>query len=261
MYLSLLNLHSLAHVSLQVFSDFAGVMFGGTVEAFASRLGLPLHGLTSEQLVMARTRKWSTLGAAIGVLVGCLIGMTQMLFMDLHREEQIQELEQIKVVVEEMLKDDAIKLHAERCVLYFVDHKERRVWTVVSEGGMGLAGERVYVDMSWDEGISGACVRSGKAYNIPNAYECDFFNPAYDKKSGGERFTKSVLALPVFVRGTEAIFAVLQFINKKEGDKIVEFNDEDVEVARQMAHYISMLRPALAPAVEKQQALHSTWIH
>ena len=232
----------------QVFSDFSGVIFGGTVEAAASRLGLPIHGLSLSQLEHPRAKRWQTIGAALGVVVGCLLGMTQMLFMDLQREEQIQSFAHMDCVVRELLKDDALKLQADRCVLYFVDHERQVIWTMSqsSEGGSA-----VFVDMPWTSGISGACARNAKVYNVPDAYDCELFNPIYDKKSTGSRFTKSVLCVPAKAKQNGQVFAVLQFINKTENGKVTSFTQADEEAAMNMAHYVSILYPALQPLMEK----------
>ena len=65
-------------------------------------------------------RKWHAIGAAIGVVIGCLIGMTQILFMDLKRDQRLQEFTQLKTVFAEIMTHDATALHADRSALYLV---------------------------------------------------------------------------------------------------------------------------------------------
>ena len=60
----------------QCFSDVAGNISGGTVDAAVARLNLPHHHLTEAQLDMRQTRIWRTLGACVGVVTGCLLGMS-----------------------------------------------------------------------------------------------------------------------------------------------------------------------------------------
>ena len=59
----------------QIFSDTAGVTMGGTIEACAMKLGLPLPGLSDEQQKLGVVQRIQTLGGVIGVITGCLIGM------------------------------------------------------------------------------------------------------------------------------------------------------------------------------------------
>lgn len=72
----------------QVFSDVAGVTFGGTVDALAAKLGLPVVDISARQRASRPAKIASTFGAAVGVVIGCFIGMTSLLFMDLDRAER-----------------------------------------------------------------------------------------------------------------------------------------------------------------------------
>jgi hypothetical protein len=60
----------------QCFSDVAGLTSGGLVDAAVSKLKLPHHGLTPAQLDSKKARLVSTLGACVGVVTGCLLGMS-----------------------------------------------------------------------------------------------------------------------------------------------------------------------------------------
>lgn len=66
----------------QVVSDVCGVCFGGTVEAFATKLGLKPPDLSLHQRGLKISRLVATSGAAVGVVVGCLLGMLTLLCMD-----------------------------------------------------------------------------------------------------------------------------------------------------------------------------------
>ena len=63
----------------QCFSDVAGLTSGGMVDAAVSKLNLRHHGLSAAQLDTKKARFVSTLGACVGVVTGCLIGMTVLL--------------------------------------------------------------------------------------------------------------------------------------------------------------------------------------
>lgn len=82
----------------QCFSDVAGNLSGGAVEAATQRLNLPHHNLTEDQLDMKISRIYRLAGACVGVVVGCLLGMSCLLFMDTDvadRARRAKELESI----------------------------------------------------------------------------------------------------------------------------------------------------------------------
>lgn len=63
-------------------SDLAGLGLAGYVEALAVRFGMPIPDLTPKQVDMWQTRVSSHLGKAIGVTIGCLLGMFPLLFLN-----------------------------------------------------------------------------------------------------------------------------------------------------------------------------------
>ncbi|CAE7452598.1 TMEM65 [Symbiodinium microadriaticum] len=75
-----LGISSITAAAIGLFcSDSCGVLFGGTIESFAGRLGLPTANLTSEQLEMPETKRVATLGRLVGVQLGVLLGSTTLL--------------------------------------------------------------------------------------------------------------------------------------------------------------------------------------
>ena len=71
----------------QVISDVSGTVFGSAVDTAAAWLGLPAAGLTRAQCELRNVRVLSTTAASVGVVLGCLLGMTSLLFMDLDKNE------------------------------------------------------------------------------------------------------------------------------------------------------------------------------
>ncbi|CAN9503611.1 unnamed protein product [Ophioblennius macclurei] len=61
-------------------SDLAGLGLAGYVEALATKLGMQVPDLTPKQADMWQTRLSSHMGKAIGVTIGCLLGMFPLLF-------------------------------------------------------------------------------------------------------------------------------------------------------------------------------------
>lgn len=72
----------------QVFSDVSGVCFGGVVDSAVAKLGLPVSNLSAPQRALPAARLSITAGSVVGVIIGCLLGMTSLLFMDLDKAER-----------------------------------------------------------------------------------------------------------------------------------------------------------------------------
>ncbi|KAM3841078.1 transmembrane protein 65 isoform 2-T2 [Vipera latastei] len=70
-------------------SDLAGLGLAGYVEAMASRLGLSIPDLTPKQADMWQTRLSAHLGKAIGVTIGCLLGMFPLFFLGEEEDKKL----------------------------------------------------------------------------------------------------------------------------------------------------------------------------
>ncbi|KAM8840421.1 transmembrane protein 65 [Spinachia spinachia] len=74
-------------------SDLAGLGLAGYVEALASKLGMQGPDLTPRQVDMWQTRVSSHMGKAIGVSIGCILGMFPLFFLDDEKEKKEKEKE------------------------------------------------------------------------------------------------------------------------------------------------------------------------
>ncbi|XP_053251333.1 transmembrane protein 65 isoform X1 [Podarcis raffonei] len=72
-------------------SDLAGLGLAGYIEAMASRLGLSIPDLTPKQADMWQTRLSAHVGKAIGVTIGCLLGMFPLFFLGDEEEKKLEE--------------------------------------------------------------------------------------------------------------------------------------------------------------------------
>jgi len=61
-------------------SDVAGVFSGGVVEDWAQRAGIEMPPLTVEQLKMTPVKVYQYVGQAVGIVVGCILGMCPLLW-------------------------------------------------------------------------------------------------------------------------------------------------------------------------------------
>ncbi|XP_073446402.1 transmembrane protein 65 [Dendrobates tinctorius] len=86
---ALLGISTMAAAALgNLVSDLAGLGLAGYVEAISSRLGLPIPDLTPKQADMWQTRVSAHMGKAIGVAIGCILGMFPLLFFNWDDEEK-----------------------------------------------------------------------------------------------------------------------------------------------------------------------------
>uniref|UniRef100_K7E246 Transmembrane protein 65 n=1 Tax=Monodelphis domestica TaxID=13616 RepID=K7E246_MONDO len=87
----ILGISTMAAAALgNLVSDLAGLGLAGYVEALASRLGLSIPDLTPKQVDMWQTRLSAHLGKAVGVAIGCILGMFPLLFFK-EEEKKLEE--------------------------------------------------------------------------------------------------------------------------------------------------------------------------
>lgn len=107
----------------QVISDASGVCFGGFIEALSARLGVPMSTLTRAQRRTKFVRIYSTGCAAFGVIVGCLLGMTSLLCMDLEKADREKKKKRLASLFDSLMEDGHTLLGAERCTLWLLPSK------------------------------------------------------------------------------------------------------------------------------------------
>ncbi|WBY57126.1 TMEM65 domain-containing protein [Plasmodium yoelii yoelii] len=69
-------------------SDVLGIFIGGYIEKMIVCIGYPRINLTNKQLKMNITRKYYYLGSAVGIAIGCILGMLPLLFIDSKKLEE-----------------------------------------------------------------------------------------------------------------------------------------------------------------------------
>lgn len=114
----------------QVLSDFSGVCFGGSLEAAASRLGLPYPEFTDAQRQMRSVKFIGVAGAALGVVFGCLMGMCNLLLLDTGKVERHKKQGELRTIFRSFALDGPEQFQAERCTLYLVDRDREHVFAI-----------------------------------------------------------------------------------------------------------------------------------
>jgi len=215
----------------QCCSDVAGVTSGGVVDSAISKLNLPVHGLSQAQLELRITRFYSTFGACVGVLTGCLLGMSILLFMDTDRVERAKKAKELQSIFDSVMVEGAKLLNCERGTLFMVDEAKQELWSQVAVGTEGI------IKVPAGAGIVGACLSKKKLMNIADAYKDDRFNHNVDDDTGFH--TRSVLVIPVLGEH-QKILGAIEMINKKNSDGSAgEFGENDEKLIEMLASHVT----------------------
>lgn len=219
----------------QCCSDVAGNLSGGTVDAAISRMKLQHHGLSEDQLNLKVSRMYKLLGACVGVVTGCLLGMSCLLFIDTDKADRARKAKDLQTIFAHTMTEGKSLFNADRATLFMLDEEKHELWSQIATGAKGI------IKVREDEGIAGACLQSGELINIENAYDDERFNQEVDGRTGFT--TKSVLAIPL-KNETGKCIGVIQMLNKKnEDDKIISFGHDDEKLISMMAnHVISFIK-------------------
>jgi ribose/xylose/arabinose/galactoside ABC-type transport system permease subunit len=73
-----------------ILSDNVGVMLGTVIEDMAAKLGLPQAKLSRAQMSLRKVRFSGQAGCAVGITIGCIIGMFPLLFIDSKKIEKLK---------------------------------------------------------------------------------------------------------------------------------------------------------------------------
>ncbi|KAL7499228.1 hypothetical protein ACHAWT_010148 [Skeletonema menzelii] len=215
----------------QCCSDVAGNLSGGTVDAAVTRMKLQHHGLSEDQLDLKVSRMYKLLGACVGVVTGCLLGMSCLLFIDTDKADRARKAKELQSIFDHIMTDGRALFNADRATLFMLDEEKHELWSQIATGTKGI------IKIRDDEGIAGACLQSGEIINIENAYEDERFNQKVDGVTGFT--TKSVLAVPV-KNETGKFIGVIQMLNKKNADdEVTSFGVDDEKLISMMANHVT----------------------
>ena len=135
-----LKLDTMAAAGLgQSISDVCGVLFGSSIAALASHLGLKSAKFSDSQKDMRAVRYFGTAGAAVGVFLGCCLGMTNLLFMDLGAKDRERKSKELQTIFQTVVSSSRDILGAETSTIWLTTKDGRELWT---QAGTGL-GERI----------------------------------------------------------------------------------------------------------------------
>eukprot|EP01065_Artemidia_motanka_P040272 TRINITY_DN5009_c0_g4_i1.p1 TRINITY_DN5009_c0_g4~~TRINITY_DN5009_c0_g4_i1.p1 ORF type:complete len:1634 (+),score=476.20 TRINITY_DN5009_c0_g4_i1:57-4904(+) len=135
-------------------------------------------------------------------------------------------------------------LLVERATIFLIDEERQELWSALTDvetvaqlgskdGPGGEQGGMIRVPVG--VGLAGHVAVTGSILNVQNAYECELFNPEYDRKTGF--VTRSILVMPIKPPHANKVMGVIQFINKVNGDP---FFEDDEELATSFSSYVGV---------------------
>jgi len=226
-------LSTLAAAALgQCVSDMTGVLFGSTVEAMATKLGLPMPMMTARQR-QARISKFAAMsGSCLGVLCGCLLGMTSLLFLNTKETEKKKHFQHVNTVYSAFMLDGQRMIGCDYASCLVVDKEKGTFW---SRYAMSTGGD--VLEFSLDQGIAGLCRKNRKLIHVEDAYTNPMFSKYADEMTG--LHTKNMLSCPV-IDSQGDVIAVIQLLNKEGG-----FTKEDEKLATMLARHMAICEEVL----------------
>lgn len=218
------NLKGLAAAACgQVISDFCGVCFGGCIEAL-SRRHIAAPGLTLSQAQLRVTQLVGTAGAATGVVVGCLLGMCNLLVVDLEAAERLKRATELETIFKAVMESATATMACPVGTLFVVDGERREIWTRSTAGYEGVVRRPLEAAAS----LAAWVAVHGLPAVVNDAHADPRFCADIERMIGVE--VQSVMTYPVFAPSDPGrVVAVVQFFNKPGG-----FCEEDGRVLQML---------------------------
>lgn len=208
----------------QIFSDTSGVLFGGTIEAMALRCGLPVAGLTVAQQSLGVVKRVSMFGSVCGVITGCLIGMGNLLIVDLHAAERAKRAEELKTIMKTVMEDGRKVVHCARATMWVVDDDKEELWSWVAQGSK----QELRISLS-KKSIAGWVYNHRLLTNVDDV--------VHDSRWGGDKnapYVPTTMICAPVVCGDKVV-AVIQFLDKTSDDGvIIAFDKNDEKLVTMM---------------------------
>lgn len=107
-----------------ILSDLAGVGLGTVIEDMAARAGLPDPKLTSGQMKLRSVRFAGQAGCAVGITIGCIIGMFPLLFIDSKKAEAGKKQVKLDQLFMDVVNEAKTLVGAEATTLFVVEEEE-----------------------------------------------------------------------------------------------------------------------------------------
>jgi len=261
-----------------IISDIAGIMMGAAIEDFCAKyMNLPVPNLTNAQRQLRSVRFANQWGTGLGMVVGCIIGMFPLLFIDSHKIQARKREAHLDSIFQDVITEASSLIGAQRTCLFLLVNKDESNGNnnhpaptpdgkylyakydalSTSSSATPQISDR-YIPLG--RGIVSRAALTNETWNIYDVNtEPEFISERGGHDSNDELMDPSLkisnmVCVPVLDAHGRAI-AVIQAINKvskgslsdKENDKSIPllsphrgFTNNDVQVLKALASHISV---------------------
>jgi len=228
--------------------------------------------LKKNQRTLPAARRAIIGGGVIGVTIGCVIGASCLLFMDLDESERKKKASEMETILDTVMRHGDSIIGAERCSVFIVDKEKKELWSKYVRGENNSThsyedDKVALLSVPIEGSLVGLCCESKEVVNIGNVKE----HPSYNAKNKiianqnknaptlGSFNVKDILCAPVIIDGE--VVAVVEFLNKVESKKNKEdvkpkgsgglvtrrttkvncqFSENDEKLATMLAHHVAL---------------------
>lgn len=271
-----------------IISDVAGIALGTVIEDITTQLKLPVATLTHAQRQLRSVRLANQFGNAIGITIGCIIGMFPLLWIDSKAIERRKRMEEVEALFRDVVYEAKSLIGADStCMFLVVEEEVRPPWNLDSDNKQldYLSKSKRDQLVDWNElhapkpqmrpkelvakyvdsGVyehdkltpitipygSGVCsLAAGRKKPVIAKIGDDDMKHLYmDSLKVKNEQVNSIVCVPVFSKDRKVI-AVLEGINKRGGEG---FSENDVNVLQALASHVSVALQSLT-AVDEEDA-------
>ena len=237
-----------------IVSDVAGVMFGTVVEDFlAKHVKLPAPNLTTAQRQLRSVRFANQFGCAMGMIIGCLIGMFPLLFIDSNKIQARKREAHLDEIFVDVINEAGTWIGAQRTSLFLVVQKDKDkntpiptpdgkyLWAKYDDSSKKTKSGGNFIPLG--RTIASRAVLTGESFNFYDVRtEPDFAAEAGKQNESlpQDQQIRNMVCVPVLDSQGRAI-AVIQAINKADKHKSLRgFTDHDVQILKSLASHITV---------------------
>lgn len=180
--------------------------------------------VTMEQRNSSRFRFIHTTGALIGVITGCLLGLINLLIIDLERKERRKRQAEIDQIFHLVMDKGPEMFECEAATLFLHDPVEDILWSKIT-----TTKHMVQVPVS-EPSVVSHVYKTGEIVEIRKETDS-----RVNRKASQDFKTRNMLAAPVYM--DEKCVAVIEVMNKHNAEA---FSKDDVRLLKVLCDHVGM---------------------